>query len=72
MKHGMPEKYSTLINKMNRGGGSVKKSRKKKSVKKVDKKTSKYLMDKLQDRIDKRTKVPGTTRSVDQEEHKYG
>ena len=72
MKHGMPEKYSVLINKKNKGGDSVKKNRKRKRTKKVDKRTTKYLMDKLQDRIDKRTKAPTLDNvSVYEDERKY-
>ena len=60
-----------LINKKNRGGDSVKKNRKTKRTKKVDKKTTKYLMDKLQDRIDKRTKAPGIREVSYAEEQKH-
>ena len=60
-----------LINKKNRGGDSVKKNRKRMTVKKVDKKTTKYLMDKLQARIDKRTKAPGIRTVSYAEEQKH-
>ena len=67
-KHGMPEKYSVLINKKNKGGDSVKKNRKRKRTKGVSKKVFKSLMDELQDKVDARFKA-----RVDRgEEYKWG
>jgi hypothetical protein len=68
----MKEKYSTLINKSNKGSGTVKKSRKRRATRKGDSKASKKLASELQDRIDKRTTVPGTDRSVYEDERKHG
>jgi hypothetical protein len=73
IKGGVKEKYSTLINKSNKGHGTDKKRKKaKRSTPKGGSKMREALTGDLDDRIAKRTLVPGTNRTWHEEEHKHG